>query len=41
MPQEKKANIERSTHVTLKKFLPNNFTNCFAVQRMKIEKMVE
>ncbi len=30
---EKKNNIEKSTALTLKKFLPNNFTNSFTVMR--------
>ena len=39
--QEKKNNIEKSTAITLKKFMPNNFTSSFTVMRQKIEKMIE
>eukprot|EP00347_Sterkiella_histriomuscorum_P021915 403332329 len=38
---EKKNNIEKSTQITLKKFMPNNFTSSFTVMRQKIEKLVE
>lgn len=41
LDQEKKINIEKSTAITLKKFMPNNFTNSFTVMRQKIEKMIE
>jgi hypothetical protein len=41
MDQEKKNNIEKSTQMTLKKFMPNNFTSSFTVMRQKIEKMIE
>ncbi len=41
LDQEKKNNIEHSTRMTLKKFMPNNFTSSFTVMRQKAEKLIE
>ncbi|CDW77892.1 glutathione peroxidase [Stylonychia lemnae] len=37
----KKNNIEKSTQMTLKKFMPTNYTSTFTVVRQKIEKLVD
>lgn len=36
-----RKNLEKSMQMTLRKFLPNNFTGSFTVMRQKIEKMVD
>lgn len=38
---QRKANVEKSTQMTLKKFMPTNLTSSFTVMRQKIEKLVE
>ena len=40
-PIEAKKRLERSMQLTMRKFLPNNFTGSFTVMRQKIEKLVD
>lgn len=38
---EERKQLEKSMQMTLRKFLPNNFTGSFTVMRQKIEKLVD